>query len=275
MPRPSPFLTLYFLLAAPLLAAEPAAAPNPWDMAAFGLFKDAHILFSEQPDADRETRFGEAVTLINLQPKTESNLDRAAAIFTEIAAASPTDELGVNARYFLARIEQIHRVKPDTSAALALYRELAALDSDHPLAQRAVVQLALLELFEPGQTASEVRARFERLAARGVTLTDPSAIRDFNLVLGDAALRFDLGDTLALDHLLAADRAGIARAITQRDTWLRIAELARRTRRDDVAATYYQRFLENFPRDTRQLMLKERLAELAGRKPIPADTPAR
>lgn len=268
-------ITGLILLAAPLLATEPAAAPNPWDMTAFGLFKDAHILFSEQPDADRESRFGEAVTLINLQPKTESNLDRAAAIFTEIAAASPPDELGVNARYFLARIEQIHRVKPDTSTALALYRELAALDSDHPLAQRAVVQLALLELFEPGQPASEVRARFERLAARGVTLTDPSAIRDFNLVLGDAALRFDLGDTLALDHLLAADRAGIARAITQRDTWLRIAELARRTRRDDVAATYYQRFLENFPRDTRQLMLKERLAELAGRKPIPADTPAR
>ncbi len=80
--------------------------------------------------------------------------------------------------------------------------------------------------------------------------------------MADAALRFGYADAIALDHLLAADRAGIARAITQRDTLIRIAELARRADRPDIAAAYYGRFLQQFPRDARRLLVQERLAAL-------------
>lgn len=254
------FTVLLAALSAPLLAVEPA--PSPWDLAAFGLLKEAHSAFAAQPAADREARFGEAVTLINLQPKTDANLDRAASLFSTISAANPTDDLGISSHYFLARIPQVHRANLDTSAALLIFRELAALDSPHPLAQRAVVQVALIELFEPRVPAGEVRARFDRLASRGATLTEPSALRDFHLVMGDAALRFKFDDALALDHLLAADRAGIARAGTRRDNWIRIAELARRSGRPAIAATYYHHFLENFPRDARLLLVQEHLAAL-------------
>jgi len=250
-------------LALPLFATEPATTSSPWDQTALGLFKDAHVAFAQQPaSSDREARFGEAVTLISLQPKTDANLDRAASLFGAIVTANATDDLGISSRYYLARIPQIHRATPDTVAALTGFRELAALESSHPLAQRAVVQVALIELFEPRLPASEIRARYDRLASRGAALTESSAIRDFNLVMGDAVLRFSLGDSLALDHLLAADRAGIARAITRRDTWLRIAELGRRTGRNDVAKTYYAKFLDAFPRDSRRLTVKERLAAL-------------
>jgi hypothetical protein len=255
-------LLVLLALALPLFAAEPVPTPSPWDQTALGLFKDAHTAFAKQPSADRETRFGEAVTLLSLQPKTDANLDRAAALFNAIVAANATDDLGISSRYFLARIPQVHRATPDNTAALPLFRELAALDSTHPLAQRAVVQLALIELYEPNLPPAEIRARYDRLAARGATLTESSAVRDFNMVMGDAALRFSLGDDLALDHLLAADRAGIARAVTQRDTWLRIAELARRAGRKDVSKTYYTQFLDTFPRDSRRLTVKERLAAL-------------
>jgi hypothetical protein len=237
-----------------------AAGEDPWNLTAFGLLKEAHTAFAAQPASDREARFGEAVTLINLQPKTDPNLDRAAVLLSAIASANATDDLGLSARYYLARIPQSHRATPDTAAALVIFRELASLDSPHPLAQRAVVQVALLELFEPRVPAADVRARFDRLAVRGATLTDPSAVRDFNMVMADAALRFKYDDSLALDHLLAADRAGIARAATRRDTWLRIAELARRSGRHDVSKTYYTRFLENFPRDARRLLVQERLS---------------
>lgn len=256
-----PLVLASALLAAPLFAAD-SASPSPWDQTALGLFKDAHAAFAKQPASDREARFGEAVTLLSLQPKTDANLDRAASLFNAIAAADATDDLGLSARYYLARIPQVHRATPDTAAALALFRELAAIDSPHPLAQRAVVQVALLELYEPRLASAEIRARFAALATRGATLTEPSALRDFHMVMGDAALRFGLGDDLALDHLLAADRAGIARAITQRDTWLRIAELARRTGRTDVSKTYYTKFLDTFPRDSRRLAVKDRLAAL-------------
>lgn len=265
MLRPIPlclFPALLILAATSRLLADQSPPPSAWDNAALGLLKEAHASFAKQPAEDREARFGEAVTLINLQPKTDANLDRAAALFTAIAASNAADHLGISSRYFLARIPQVHRVTPDVSAALVIFRELATLDSPHPLAQHAVVQLALIELFEPGIPPDEIRTRFERLSTRGVSLNEPSAIRDFNLVMGDAALRFKLGDAIALDHLLAGERAGIARAGTRRDTWIRIAELARRTGRTDIATSYYNLFLENFPRDARRLMVKERLAAL-------------
>lgn len=246
----------------PLAVIAAGTPATPWDDAALGLFAEAHTSFAEAKNTDRATRFGEAVTLINLQPKTDSNLDRAASVFDGLIAENPADTFGVGARYYLARIAQFHRTTPDTAEALRHYRELAALDSPHPFAQRAVVQLAMLELFEPGIERDEVAARFERCAKLGDTLSDAAARRDFNLVMGDAALRFALGDALALDHLLAADRAGIARATTQRDLWIRIAELGRRAGRDDVAIAYYQRFLENFLRDSRRRMVLERLEPL-------------
>lgn len=255
--------SVFLALALFLATTKFALADDAWDQAALGLFKDAHRAFAEQADPDdRQTRLGEAVTLVNLQPKTDANLDRAAALLAAVAEAGPTDELGVDARYFLARIAQVHRFTPDIPSALRHYRELAALDSPHPLAQRAVVQIALIELFEPGLPGEEVRQRFDRLAARGVTLTEPAVVRDFHLVMGEAAMRFRFGDDVALIHLLAADRAGIARAHTRRDTWLRIAELARRTGDDRIAADYYERFLEKFPRDARGTMIREHLAAL-------------
>lgn len=258
-----PVLTAVSLV--PLPAAPSESASSPWEQTARGLLKEAHSAFASHPSPDREARFGEAVTLINLQPKTDGNLDRATALFSAIAATGADDHLGLSSRYFLARIPHVHRASQDLPAALAMYRELAALDSPHPLAQRALVQLALLELFEPRLPVERARERFDRLAARGAALTDPPSIRDFHLVMGDAALRLNLGDGIALGHLLAADRAGIARAITQRDSWVRIAGLASRCGRHDIAADYYNRFLQTFPRDTRRLMIRERLAALADR----------
>ncbi len=264
MPPPiSPRLvSILAILTAPLLASDPVGDTSPWDDAALGLFADAHAAFARHKNPDRETRFGEAVTLINLQPKTDANLDRAASLLNEIIATDSTDLPGIGARYYLARIAQIHRASPDPSTAVRLYRELAGLSSPHPLAQRAVVQLALLEIFASGIDSAEVRTRFDHLSELGAGLSDPSVVRDFHLVMGDAALRFKLGDATALDHLLAAERAGIVRATTQRDTWVRIAELGRRTGRNDVAIAYYRRFLENFLRDSRRRMISERLASI-------------
>ncbi len=254
-------------LTVPALAAEPTPDAAPWDQTALGLFQDAHRAFAALPASDREARFGEAVTLINLQPKTDGNLDGAAELLTEVAATDATDDLGISARYFLARIAQVHRFEPDIPTALVYYRELSTLDSSHPLAQRAVVQLALIDLFVPDLPPVDLRARYDALQVRGRSLTDPAARRDFHLVMGTVALRFDLGEDLALDHLLAADAAGVVRAGTRRDNFIRIAELARRLHRNELAATYYTRFLEDFPRDIRRLTISERLAAITAAPP--------
>jgi hypothetical protein len=259
-------ISAVLLLATPL-AASSSDEPSAWDQVALGLLREANEAFAEQPEGDRKARFGEAITLINLQPKTDANLERAAALLTGVVSSGADDMFGVAARYYLARIAQFHRSSPDTREALRLYHELAALNSTHLLAQRAMVQIAIIELFEPGVAPEEIRARYERLSGRGTSLTEASAIRDFNLVLAEAALRFKLGNSLALDHLIAADKAGLARPVTERDTWVRIAELARETGRNDVAIAYYRRFLTTFRRDSRNVMITERLnALLAGKK---------
>lgn len=260
---------LLLLLAAPLLAAEPAPPESPWELAALGLFKDANRAFAQAPATDREARFGQASTLINLQPKTDANLTRADSLLAAVASENPADSLGLSARYLRARIAHIHRLSPDPAAALALYRELADSRADHPLAQRALVQIALLELFEPDVSADELRSRHAALADRDAALTEPSARRDFNLVLGDAALRLGLPDHVALDHLLRADQAGVARDHTRRDNWLRIAELARRSDRPAIAIAHYERFLAATLRDARRLDVEQRLAALR-----PAATPS-
>lgn len=265
---PRRLLPALVALAAPLFASvssapeETPAARSPWDLVALGLLDEARTAFDALPAGDRAARFGRAVTLLNIQPKTDANLDRAAGLFSSVADERGDDDLGVSSRYYLARIPQLHRVKPDDRAALALYRELAALRSPHPLAQRALVHIALIELFEPRLPADELRTRFADLASRGETLSDPSALRDFHLVMGDAALRFGLGDDTVLEHLLAADRAGLVRATSRRENWIRIAETARIAGRPGIAAAYYRRFLDDSPRDARRLAVKERLASL-------------
>lgn len=266
MPRPVFSILCMSLLVSLTTQAKNAKEASAWDLVALGLVSEAHDVFEDHPPENRTARFGEAVTLINLQPKTRSNLDRAETLFSIVAARDGDDELGVSARYYLARIAQFHRPSPDLPEALRIYHQLAASESRAALAQRALVQIALIELFEPGVPKSEVAARFDRLALRGKALTEPSARRDFNLVMGDAALRFELGDTVALDHLLAADETGLARPITQRDTWVRIAELARRAARDEIAITYYRRFLDTFLRDSRNTMVNRRLNALVAKK---------
>lgn len=242
------------------VVAYPAVDQSPWALASLGLFKDAHDAFARDTGGGRFARLGEAATLLNIQPRTTANINRAAAMLERVVEEEGGDAIGITARYLRARISHIHRKAPDPVDAAARYRELAALGPVHSLTQRALVQLALIELFEPGVPVAELRGRHDRLAALGRGLVDASARRDFYLVMGDAALRLGFDDVVAMEHLIEADRAGISRTGTLRDNWLRIAGLAERAGRSDVAVAHYERFLAAALRDTRRLAVEQRLA---------------
>jgi hypothetical protein len=257
-------------------AAGDADAPSgrqAWQEASLGLFNSAHRAFAAEAPSSREARFGEAITLLNVQPKTNANLNRAAALFDELAdsvPASGADDIAISARYFLARIPQVHRSPPVPVEARRRFEQLIAatggLDGNvsvHPLAQRALVEIAIIDLYSAALPENDLRVRITALAARGAALTDTDARRDLHFTLGDAALRFRLGDELALEHLLAADAAGFSRLTVQASTWVCIAGIAHRTGRHDVAVTYYTKFLDTFVRDSRRRLVEERLATLA------------
>jgi tetratricopeptide (TPR) repeat protein len=230
-----------------------ADQPGVWGDAARGLVNDASRQF-EKAGTNREAQFGLAVTLVNVQPKTSANIERAATVLEGLRG---NDELGITATYYLARLEQAHRFTPDPEKALALYDQLYREQPVHPLAQMGVVKAALLRLYV-------TRLPFEEVETTGANLSDPDAVRDFHLVLADAAGRLGLSDEQALNHLLAAEQAGLSKRKTVGDAWVRIGELARLTGKRDLATQYYGKFLKDFPNDQRAFLVRERLASLQG-----------
>lgn len=262
-PISTSLLGLFVALTPPAFAAEAAPALSPlvpaWRDASMTLFKESHDGFDSLSGAEAE--FGLALTLLVQQPQTTANVERAKTLLTALATRKPADDFAPAARYYLGRIEQVHRQTPAPAAAREHYALLLAEVPGHYYAQLATVKLAILDLYEPVD-ASTRRARFDALLPVPAALTLPEARRDLALLLADVALQFDYGQPTALDLLLQAERVGISRPLERAEVWIRIAELARLEGRHAVARDYYQRFLATFKRDNRRQMASEHLASL-------------
>lgn len=265
---PPPLLRLSLLAIAtaglPHLQADtPPAAASPaiaaWQDASVGLFRDSLLAFQSLEGV--EARYGQALNLLMRQPKTAGNVDRAAAMLSELAAAEPDSEIGIGARYYLGRIEQTHRITPDPVAARQIFQELIAAHPAHAYAQQAVVKLAIIDLYDrvPAQTRRE---RFDALAEQAPGLSDPIARRDLYMLLADTVQRFDYAPSIALELLIRADEIGIARLAERANTWIRIGLIASETERPEIARVYFEKFLNNFIRDGRRHTIEERLAAL-------------
>lgn len=254
----TPLLLAAALLVTPFSYAEDPLLPA-WHDASFSLFRDAQRRFSAAQGP--EARFGEALTLLQLQPKTDANIEHAAQLLAEVVRTTPNTEPGIAALYYLGRLEHAHRSPRNLPAATTHYRALIAARPDHPLAEQAIIKLGVIELYAD-LTPAERLAHYAALDRQAKTLKTSTAQRDIHILLAEAALRFALGSDLALEHYLAADRAGIVRATVVADIWVRIGELARETGRNDVARTYYSKFLDTFERDVRRRIVTEHLEAL-------------
>ncbi len=235
-----------------------------WKALANGLSGNALERFSAvqtvHPE-DREARLGEALSLLQLQPHTDSRVRRAVDLLDALLNENPTDELGARALYFRGRAEQVHRLTPEPLAAERHYERLIETHPGHPLAGQAAVKLALIRLYRP-QTPEALADAFADFTARARSLPNAAARRDLHLVLGEAALRLDMGEAAALDHFLAALEAGILLRPIRADTLARVGELAAELGRADLARRHYAAFIAEFPRDPRRLVVEERLAAL-------------
>lgn len=207
----------------------------------------------------REASMGVALALLNTQPKTEANFDRASSLLSEVAAEAP-DDLGAWAMYYRARIEQVHRVRPNKARARELFAELIDQAPTSRAAQNAVVKRALIDLYG-GATDERPRDTIATLEAIAPTLTDTAARRDLHLLLAEAAARLVSDREAALRHLLAADEIGILGSKSRADTWVEIGGLARELGHLEVADEYDARFVAEFPRDNRNSTVRWRLEE--------------
>ncbi len=249
-----------------LQTARPAegtpAIEQAWEKASMLLTNEAYddfLQIRKTGKSPREADFGVALMLLNKQPKSDGNLDKAAGIFEQISG-SGDDDLGMLAGYYRARIEQVHRRTQNPAKAVALFTKLIERHPEHPMAQFAVVKRAMIEIYDdsPMESKRELLAALEKTADE---MTHPPAKRDLELILADSYVRLFQDDGRTLKHLLAADTIGITRAKPRADVWIRIAELARLLGEKDIAATYYGKFLKEFQRDSRHYTIQERLKE--------------
>ncbi len=223
---------------------------NPWGQIALHRFSAARLAFAAEPPT-RETRLGEAVALLNAQPKTAQNIQTAMQYLEAIAAEQSTDDLGLTARYLRARIEHVHLTEPRPAIAAKRYREIM-LDAPpgHPLASQSAVKLALIILY--ANTNSSLPAdRIQDVEQLLGGVKQKEARRDLHLLLGRGYLFFDLSPERALQHLEAAWAAGIGNRVNRGDTLLAIAQLAEGQGQVKRAKEAFDRFLAENPRDDR------------------------
>ena len=235
-----------------------------WELAANYRFNKARDAFSNLARAnptDRGLRLGEASALLNAQPRTKANLAEATVALEALVNEEPEDDVGITAAYLLARILHVHQQPADYAGARRRYLALAERRSPHRLAQLAVVNLAMLELYAPGSSDPAVK-RIEAAESLAPYLMIPAARAHFHIVLGRACLAFDQPESKALSHLTAALDQGIASDRIRADTAISAGLLAIECGRAEDASRFLRLFLEENPRDVRAWTARQELKRI-------------
>lgn len=266
-----PFVALLlFALTVAVSRSTADSAVDAWLALDERRLEDAARLFTQarrDGDTSARTTYGLALARLNAQPRTRGTLDNARATFAAVTTDHPGTEEGIRARYFLARIDQIHAYTPNPVAARTAFLALLTDHPDHLFAQLGLAKVADIDLYDPTLSPADRLARFEQLSARSPALTHWPARRDFHQFMAQAALYFDLPLPLAQTHLMAALDAGFSSAINRANILFRAAEVARAL--DDAALAHrlYDEFVTVLPRDARARLARERRDALT---PLPS-----
>lgn len=261
-----PSFTLRFpllLLSTSWAFAAPEPPPrDPWREVGTGNSLEAHALFTarESDLSPRERSYGEAVALLNLQPRTEARIQRSADLLDAIIAG-PEDKITIPARFLRARIDHIHRTPANLPAALRGYDELFAAHEEHPLAQLGATLAAMARIFaEETDPLGEPMAAAEAILPR---LTDPTVQAGMHLMLANACIRLGERDQRrALGHFEAAHALGLRSPKIRANVLASIGGLSEEFGQPARALSAYETFLAEFERDDRAHAIRERLAAL-------------
>lgn len=234
-------------------------------------FTKAEIVFSElAADASwsrwRDASYGQALALLNAQPRTADKIARAHGLLESVRAGGAADDLGLAARYFLARVQQVHLQPADPERARLELQSLAEEHPEHYLGQMAQIRLAFIELFAPG-SPEEKRAVFERYDRISLPWVDEHLRAVFHTVVGDAIMVVYQDTAWATRHYRYVTLVAAVRELTLVDALVRIGETARLAGVPDVARDAYEQLLTNSPRDPRAWLIQGHLEALEGGSP--------
>lgn len=265
-PRPPPrwriLLAAGLGLGGTMLAA--AGGPDPFDELGHMRANQAYLAADRAVSGDEAERramlLARGLASMNVQPRTEQTIDGALDDFEALIASGHEDEATIVARYFQARIWQMHKEPADLRKARALYAALAVRHPDHPLAQYAWVKIGTMELYLDRKPDADARIR--KVEGYLPKLTDPAVRRSLRHVLGQACQVLVDDPARALEHYEAALADGIAKDNLLADVLLRAAECARRIGRTEQARRHLTHYLERYPRSHATQVAREILGTL-------------
>ena len=262
-------MSLIFLM--PLQVAgespEDSLESRAWTLASRYRFNEARREFRQLERSDdervsRRARYGHALALLNVIPKTVGNIEKAEELFRALAEGPESDSITVRSIYHLGRIKELHQREPDWEAAAQFYWRMIREWPEDLFTQLAIVKLATIRIYEPTSREEKLR-RYGELESLEWLLTLPAARRDYHYVMGVASLSLEISKEQALRHLLACVDAGIKSPRIRINTYCRIGVTAKQLGKFDLARKYFLRFLEEAPRDLRSRMIRDHLEELA------------
>ena len=262
-------MSLIFLM--PLQVAgespEDSLESRAWTLASRYRFNEARREFRQLERSDdervsRRARYGHALALLNVIPKTVGNIEKAEELFRALAEGPESDSITVRSIYHLGRIKELHQRQPDWEAAAQFYWRMIREWPEDLFTQLAIVKLATIRIYEPTSREEKLR-RYGELESLEWLLTLPAARRDYHYVMGVASLSLEISKEQALRHLLACVDAGIKSPRIRINTYCRIGVTAKQLGKFDLARKYFLRFLEEAPRDLRSRMIRDHLEELA------------
>lgn len=264
-PRFSPLLLRPFTAVLAVWAAanaSRAAEEEVWTrLARFEFNAVAEELGKKRGPPDRELRLAHAVALLNRQPRTSGAIDAAAKQLANLAAENAADDPGRWARYLSARIAQLHRSPANPAEAAQVYRSLISEQASHPAAQRGLMKLAVLLIYET--TVEPDRARgFSDAEALLVHATDARAMAELRLLLGRAAAFFRMPAAICIGHLRAAVGAEVANPFLRAAALFALGEYAREAGERELALRSYRQFIVENERDARAYLVREHIAAL-------------
>lgn len=244
---------------------QPAYAYQKMSLQLFNDAVNSLREFHKTHPATRETKFVYASGLINYQPVTNERIQESYEALGALAKENPADDVGVEAKYLQARIEQIHRDTPNIPEALRLYKELLADQPQHPIAQRALARIIMLELYtfdksDPHNAKKEARA--DELGQETLKLTDPLAIRMAEMTLCNAYFQFDWDHAKGMEHAERALNTKFVRQRTEGNFLVMVGTTAEELGQKEKALKYYKEFVAKNQRDVRTFTLQRKIREM-------------
>lgn len=207
------------------------------------------------------TRFERAVAVLGAPAVSADDSRRAKAELETIIANEEDSPDATAARYLLGRLKQLENNEADPPE----FQALRARHPGHPLAQLAALKVLLRRLYADSAESPDDRLRAGEELAAAIML--PALRSDYHLAMGEAYIFHGDRREPALRHLRAAAEIGIPSAATRANVLVQIGELARLSGERAVAAASYRAFIAEFPRDLRQQIVRDRLADLEGKAP--------